>query len=56
MIYTHMDIWMHNGVIWHSLYTPGTRELSMGVLRPYEVTRSIAWAKSHNLTITDKRQ
>ncbi len=55
MLYTHIDIWTKDGLIWHALYAPGTRELSMGVLCSFEVERIITWAKSHRMMIKDMR-
>jgi len=55
MIYTHLEIWNHGGNIWHALSCPGTRDLSMGVLKSFEVDRIISWAKSHRMTIKDGR-
>lgn len=55
MLYTHMDIWETPTDIMHALYRPGTRELTVGRLRSYEVDRRKAWAKAHNIVVNDKR-
>jgi hypothetical protein len=55
MRYTHLKVWTHGGNIWHSVWTPGTPDMSMSVLRPSEVNRIIRWAESHNMTIIDAR-
>ena len=55
MLYTHLDIWTKNGQIWHALYTPGTRELSLSRLSEASLKKTIAWAASHQMTIIDKR-
>lgn len=57
MLYSHLDLWTEtDGEIWHALRRPGTRDLSMGTLRPFEVKRIVAWARSHRLTVTDLRK
>jgi len=56
MKYTHAHFWVGtDGFVWHALSCPGTHDLSMGVLRSYEVDRIIAWCESHHMTIVDDR-
>ncbi len=55
MAYTHLEIWEADGKLWHALFTPGTRELSMSELSAASLKKTIAWAKSHQLTIWDRR-
>lgn len=55
MLYNHLELWNKDDNIWHALYTPGTRDLSMGVSRFFEVDKMIKWAKSQGMTIIDKR-
>jgi len=55
MLYSHLRIWEYNGEIWHSFYHPGTRDMSMGISKPWEIKRTIEWAKTHNMTIVDER-
>jgi hypothetical protein len=54
MIYSKLTLWISDDQkVWHALSHPGTRDLSMGVCPKPEQT--IAWAKSHNMTIEDNR-
>jgi hypothetical protein len=55
MLYTHAEFWTDGGEIWHALSRPGTRELSMGILKPWEVERTLAWCRSHRMTVNDHR-
>jgi hypothetical protein len=56
MLYSHMDLWTGpDGNIWHALFRPGTRDLSMGVLLPHEVGKVLAWASRQRMTVTDTR-
>lgn len=56
MLYSHLDIWEQEGQIWHALYRPGTRDLSMSAMSQRSIDQTIEWAKMHGMTILDKRQ
>jgi hypothetical protein len=57
MLYSHLDIWeAQDGQLWHALYRPGTRDLSMGAMSPKSIDKTIDWAKMHHMTIIDKRK
>jgi hypothetical protein len=58
MVYQTMTLWKdEQGRTWQALRGPANhRDLSMGILKDYEVARSIAWAQSHNLEIVDERR
>jgi hypothetical protein len=56
MLYRKITLWTHKGQIWIAHSAENGRDMSMGVYKPWEVARVIAWAKSHNLTIQDDRR
>jgi hypothetical protein len=55
--YTHATYWTDKaGLIWVAYNQNGKgRDLAMCVLKPWEVARSISWAKSQKLIIEDYR-
>lgn len=61
MALTHADYWKNSdGSTWHAFKninpaSGGVSNLSMGQLRDIDVDKSIAWAKSQNLVISDQR-
>ena len=56
MLYRKATYWTDKtGQIWHSYSAENGRDLTMGILKPWEVSRSLAWAKMHNMTIDDQR-
>jgi len=55
MLYRKATFWKENGQNWHALSAENGRDLSMGILRDFEVDRVIAWAKTHKMTIVDQR-
>lgn len=57
MIWQKLELWTDKrGLLWQALTGhPNHRDLSMGVVRGHEVDRLLAWARSHNLEIVDRR-
>jgi len=53
MLYSHLRLWISDGLVWHSFYRPGTRDMSMGPCPKRDET--IAWARMHRMTILDER-
>jgi len=53
MLYRSIKLWKEQGKVWVAYRGHDPRDLAMGPCADPEKT--IAWAKSHNLKIEDKR-
>ncbi len=55
MIYRKITLWTRGAETWIAFDAENGRDMAMCVLRPREVAKTVAWAKSHNLSIEDNR-